>query len=662
MRVVFWVVAIVFLGLACICHGAEKRSSEPPAEIEVAEAVDSLIESMTLSERVSQLMIVTLQGIHVPDSSDRDLIKRYPPGGVIIPAVMQPATAAEYISKLRSMPIETKKKLPLFIGTDLLNMAQTRKISARFFVQFPTLLSLAATRDEASAEGLAEMMAEHLEVMGFNFHLGPSLELTPVLEDMTGDVGYLGKDPAFAAKAGSIILAKLWEKRIVATPMGFPGGGANRIGLNPPVLLTAKSIMPQKDLLPYSTAIEKGAPIIHVGNTIVPMLDPAVNTASVSSSVMRRMLREKMGFDGVVLSGPVDVRDIGKGTSASQAAMLALSSGADMVYWSKPGHEVMKAVDEIVREIKLGTMTESSINESVARVLKLKFEYGLAGRELPDARKALKLEQNKKFLEESLRIEKRSITLVKNSNDILPLTKEASVPVGITGVIGLEPLRDALKKPLKYVVQQVISTAKYSKEIHDFEVDRLVRRVEGVNTLILVLSDVMDTPSQIRLLKALRKKTENLVVVLIGYPAMLAELDDADVIITAYCRPEACAQTMAAVADILLGNAPVRLEKPAKNQIVKAGEETEFNAWDWIRCPAGTLPVSVGDAFPAGKAQGYTSSAAIRRVEWEFTDGKKASGESVSWLFSDPGTHPVTLRVTDKEGNMESLSFDVYAE
>ena len=140
--------------------------------------------NMELRQKVAQLMVVTMEGSHAPSVADLAYLKSYTPGGAIIPRILKPTYAAIYVTKLRG--VEQVSGIPLWIGTNIYRLTRSEREDFNEFVQLPSPLSLAAANDERVTRDVAQLLAEHLSLMGFNLHLGPSLEMAPTLPGAEG--------------------------------------------------------------------------------------------------------------------------------------------------------------------------------------------------------------------------------------------------------------------------------------------------------------------------------------------------------------------------------------------------------------------------------------------------------------------------------------------
>lgn len=623
----------------------------PPAE--------TALEDLPLRQRVAQLMAVTMAGSHQPSAEDLAYLKSYTPGAAIIRRIMKPSYAAVYVEKLRG--VEQVSGVPLWIGTNIYRLTTADRQELNGFIQLPSPLTLAAADDPQVTEAVAELLAQHLSGMGFNLHLGPALDLAPTLDAAAGSVYNFGSDPDFITETFQITRRVFDSHGILAVPFGFPGGGGNREKDSPAVLLTPATHLHHGDLAPYRQAISDGAPIIHVGNTLVPTLDPTGAPASVSPAVLRDLLRGTLQYTGIVLAGPMDSRDVARSHDPADAAIRALSYGADMILWDGAHTQEMRAVDKITAAVLAGRLDEERINEAIRRVLQYKFDRKAAEPAGGVAAEASALEKKRQLAERVMAVEQQAITLVKNDGNILPLREAKSMPVGITGTVGVELLHKPLEKHFEPISQQHISTARHLGEIQDFEIERVTKHIRGIRTVICILGETDRPRGQVRLIRALKGKGVDVVVILLGYPRNLPYLTDADAILLAYCDSSKYGETIAAMADVIVGEGPVGFIPVTREIAVQTGEARTFNAYDFIRVPAGRLPVTLDERFTAGTALPYDPRFTVKRVRWDFGDGANAKEAKAVHTFKSPGNYPVSLAVTTESGDTSHFTFHVVA-
>ncbi|HOZ47978.1 MAG TPA: glycoside hydrolase family 3 N-terminal domain-containing protein [Candidatus Hydrogenedentes bacterium] len=666
IRTAMTLTGILGLSLAATAQVPEVRWDEPknivPAEPPPQTEMDPVVaptESIEIRRRVAQLMLVTLSGRVGPDSEDRALLEQYTPGGVIIPMLKGPDDAASYVANLRAY--EATQKIPLWIGANMFTLGQWERGMISEFSQLPTPLALAAIHDPEANRFVANLIGEYLATMGFNLHLGPCLDLPPSIPDAPGSVQCLGADLDFLADTATTFVDALREYGQVSVLAGFPGGGANRVANSPPVLLTPRSRWLDEDARPFLASIEKGAEILHVGNALVPTLDAPDAPACLSTPVMRDLLRDTLHFNGVIVAGPIDAAHIGNAMDFSEAAIRAIESGADMLYWLGKGKRVMRAVDAICAAVDEGRLTEAAIDGALRRVLAVKQSHHIRTRQFPKPKEATQLNEKRDYRKEAAHWERRSITLVQNRDRVLPLT-HASAPLGVTGVLNVENLVEALHKELKSVAEQPIGSARHSNDIGDFEIRRVTTRFNGVRTAICILTEGLRPAGPMRMIHELKAQGVRVVVVLLGYPKLLPDLAEADAILLAYCHESAYARTLDGIIEVLLGRGPVAIVPFEHEARIETGQTMAFDVQNVARCPAGRLPVSLAAPYLAGLSVSYDPTCAVKSVAWDFGDGKRAKGLRVEHAYARPGRYPLAVSITDRLGETARRTLHVVVE
>lgn len=639
----------VALSAAFLFHAAEPAATPDPAKQP----------ALSTQERIAQLMLVTLQGLQGPNNDDRVLLKNFTPGGVVIPLASQPRQAAEYIQELRKNPLEMKG-IPLLIGADIYSLTRHDSKIASGFIQIPTMLSVAAASDIPATQRLANLIADHLSVMGFNMNLGPSFELSSPMAAATVNMTTFGADPAFAADAGRAMLDVFTSRALLPVPMGFPGGGANRQKDGPATLVTPTQLLETHDLLPYRKAVDAGIKMLHVGTTLAPGLDKSMRPACLSPAVMRDLLRTQWKYTGVIMAGPMDSPDITRLYDPAEAAVLALQAGAGMLYWSRPGEQVRRSMERIARAVGDGTLSPQILDAALLHILELKAS-GAAAVTPPDPGKAASLAKKNKYPKEAYEIERLSVTLIKNNGNILPLAKNKSFPLGVTGVTGVTLLREALEEYMKPIFEQPIRTAAQVGDIEDFEITRLTAG-SGMKTAICVLTDMARMKGQSRLIRELKKSGMDVVVVALGSPNNLAYYTEADAILAVYCEAAQCDASIKAAADALAGKCPVRIAPARKELHTKAGKPQKFDVRTVVKGPAGRLPVAVSETFPAGLGLSYSPESLLKKAQWDFGDGKQIKGLQVEYTYPAPGPYTLTLHVTTLQGEEATGTFNMLVE
>ena len=622
------------------------------------DSVEARLAKLSLEQRVAQLFFVTLGGTYRPNDDDRTLFGRTPPGGVIVPAATSPGAAADYVNGLRDLPAEAGGGLPFFIGTNSYSLTQHGLLPTPAFGQLPSLLAVAAAQDPEATKALGDLIGKQMAAMGFNVHLGPPLELAAEIDGAVGTVHTFGSEPNLAARAARTLVEALQSANLLVMPTGFPGGAANRGEAGPAVLVTPHNRLLETDLKPFQAVIELNLPLLHVGNTLVPTIDKSGLPASISPTTIRDLLRRQLGYEGLVVSGPVDSPDLTRRYKPGRSAVAALLAGADMIWIASGSSRAMRTVVEMSEAVRSGALSEELVNVAVQRVWAAKEAAGLAERPRVEKKEADKVVEEARKSDAAYRIERQSITLLQNRGAVLPISS-TSAPIGVTGVMGVEELYEPLKDELKNVVMQPIATARHVTRVHDFEIDRLTRKVSGMKTAVCVFSDEVKPPGQVQLIRALKEKGARVVVVYLGHPKDVGYFREADAILLAYPGAGSMKDTMRSIADVLMGQAPIAVLSGERDLQRKVGEPITFNAADVLRSPQGRLPIDLAPVFPLGHAISYDARDQIKKVEWNFGDGAKSKELSTEYAYKAPGRYTVTLTVTDKRARTSSGIFHV---
>jgi beta-N-acetylhexosaminidase len=624
---------------------------------ESLDPVADSIAAMSLRHRIAQLMLVTMEGKHGATTTDLGFLRSYTPAGAVVRQIRQPSVARSFVEQVRG--VESISGVPLWLACNVWELSAITGNAEHGWFQVPTLLTIGATNDVTQAEALGDIMGTMLHGMGYNFHLGPALSLAPTLSDARGSVHCFGSDPVFAGTAGAALYHRLGEAHVLAMPMGFPGGELERTPGTGAVLLTQIDQLHELDLLPYKRVIEEGAEILHVGTAIVPSIDPANRSACLSPLVMSDLLRLGLGFEGIVVAGPIDHDDIRAQLDPAEAALQAFVAGADVLYWQGGLQSVMRAVDHLVGAVQDGKLTEARINDALKRVLTLKFKRLEAAKTAPDLPRARTLDDSKKMRTAALDIERRAITLLKNDRQVTPLTKGYSMPIGVTGVVGVEEFRKAMERHIKPIAMQEIKTARHVGDIQDFEIKRLTQHIEGIRTVICIFTEEQRLGGMVELVRALKAKKMNVVVIYLGYPRNAPRLLDADVVLLGYCDYATQEVTLQAAADVLAGVGPAEVLKIDDTLQLKVGQSRRYRALDTVRTPLGRLPVTLNETLRYGYRLNHSPQFAIDSARWTIPNARTGRDQELEYAFTAPGTYPISLTISDKLGNESTGEFKV---
>ena len=431
--------------MALSLSAAKKKAKEllpyQNPKLSVEQRVNDLVSRMTLQEKVGQLRCTlawnyyTIKGKNVEPS---ELFKKDISEGQIgmlwgtyradpwtqksLENGLNPELAAKAGNALQKYVIEhTRLGIPLFLAEE----APHGHMAIGTTV-FPTGFGMAATWNPALIEKTGEVIGQEIRLQGGHISYGPVLDLareprwSRVEETM-------GEDPVLAGELGAAmvkglgggILSKPYST--IATLKHFIGYGTTEAGQNGGITIAGARELQESFLPPFKKAINAGALSVM---TSYNSLDGIPSTCS--KALLTDLLRTQWGFKGFVVSDLYSIDGI-HGThrvaeTKQQAGVMALKAGVD----ADLGALAFGRLEDAVQK---GMVTEAEIDVAVKRILKMKFEMGLFEHPYVDAAQAKQLVRSDNNKAVALQVAREVITLLKNQNHVLPLSKNKKVLV-----------------------------------------------------------------------------------------------------------------------------------------------------------------------------------------------------------------------------------------
>ena len=431
--------------IALSLSAAKKKAKEllpyQNPKLSVEQRVNDLVSRMTLQEKVGQLRCTlawnyyTIKGKNVEPS---ELFKKDIAEGQIgmlwgtyradpwtqksLENGLTPELAAKAGNALQKYVIEhTRLGIPLFLAEE----APHGHMAIGTTV-FPTGFGMAATWNPALIEKTGEVIGQEIRLQGGHISYGPVLDLareprwSRVEETM-------GEDPVLAGELGAAmvkglgggILSKPYST--IATLKHFIGYGTTEAGQNGGITIAGARELQESFLPPFKKAINAGALSVM---TSYNSLDGIPSTCS--KALLTDLLRTQWGFNGFVVSDLYSIDGI-HGThrvaeTKQQAGVMALKAGVD----ADLGALAFGRLEDAVQK---GIVTEAEIDVAVKRILKMKFEMGLFEHPYVDAAQAKQLVRSDNNKAVALQVAREVITLLKNQNHVLPLSKNKKVLV-----------------------------------------------------------------------------------------------------------------------------------------------------------------------------------------------------------------------------------------
>jgi beta-N-acetylhexosaminidase len=370
-------------------------------------------------------------GKHVASTAVDGLDDSLPEGRVHtrpdVPArlVNRPSLYSGLLDEIQTLARKRRSGLPLHFSFD-----QEGGSSADFNFGGPTVfpkpMGIRATGDVRLAYEAAKATARQCRALGLHWIHSPVLDINT--EPMNPEV-YIRAYSDHAETVAEYAVAACKGYRdggLITTGKHFPGRGdsAQDAHFNIPVIDVDEDTLWNRELLPYRALIDEGLlPSIMIAHSIFPAIDPD-DIATVSKPVITGLLREKMGFEGVVTTDSISMGGVVNRYGVAEACAMSLAAGADIVLikFEEPYSSVVECIDRVKEYIQDGRLPESEVDAKIERILKMKMQYGLfddAPRENPD-----EVIQEQEIIALGREVAERSVMVLRDEESVLPLPRE----------------------------------------------------------------------------------------------------------------------------------------------------------------------------------------------------------------------------------------------
>lgn len=439
----------------------------PPNSIEVLketgdryQVIERALESLTIEEKVGQMMMPDFRnydGANVTEMLPEieELVKDYHLGGVILFA--ENVVNTEQTSNLVNDYQDAAEKFGLLLTIDQEGGIVTRLQTG---TDMPGNMALGATRSTELATQVGDVIGAELSALGINTNLAPVVDVNNNSDNPVIGVRSFGEDPQLVADMGVNYIKGLQQNGVAATAKHFPGHGDTAVDshLGLPEVPHDKERLLDVELYPFQKAMDHGIDAIMTAHVTFPQIDgsKAISQkdgteisipATLSRKVLTDLMRDEMGYEGIVMTDAMNMKAISDHFGSVDAAIRAINAGADIILMPVGLEEVVTGVLEAVNK---GDIEQEEIDKSVKRILTLKVERGIFKTKEVSEREE-KIQQAKQIIgsDNHLAVEKevaeRSITMVKN-DDVLPLNLDDGDEIVVVGTSFINSLSSAIEK------------------------------------------------------------------------------------------------------------------------------------------------------------------------------------------------------------------------
>lgn len=365
--------------------GTEEPDVIGMSDEDAAYASLEYLKLMSNEEKVGQLFTVNLEQLDDTKGdyyehkkitkTMKENLQKYPVGGVILFSrnIWNRKQTKKLIRKLQK-----NAALPMFIsvdeeGGDVARIGNNPKMKTD---TFPTMEEIGRTEDADYVYYMASTIARQIGELGFNVDFAPVADVKT--SEMNSEIGTrsFGGDPKKVAEFVSAYVKGLESENICSTLKHFPGQGSSSGDTHQGSVDIDSSISKLRkiDFVLFVSGIEAGADFVMVSHISVSRVTETSEPASVSKLIMTTILREELDYSGLIVTDAFDMACITDKYSAAEAAVKSFHAGADIILMPQ---DLPEAYDAILSKVESGKISEKRLNDTVQRILKLKFQKGI---------------------------------------------------------------------------------------------------------------------------------------------------------------------------------------------------------------------------------------------------------------------------------------------
>jgi len=428
-----------------------------------SEFIENLLSKMTLEKKIGQCVVVGMSGTVITNDL-REAITRYHCSGIRLspftrifryfsdekvkpqameadfipsmqkiaksspPPYLSPQEYATMLNELRNLAARRDPAIPLHMIIDQEGDA-SKDYSRGGVIQFPSSMGLAASRSPELAYRAARAVARQMKAAGLDMIHSPVVDVNINPQNPEIGIRAYSDDPEVVAEYAIAQLKGFKDEGVIAAAKHFPGRGDSATDAHHacPVVDADRARFDAVELYPYKKLIEADLDVIMLAHTLYPQLDPE-NISTVSRRIVHGLLREELGFEGVITTDSMTMGALIDRYGVGEACGRALAAGADIVLMKAENQwrgEMFHTIRCWVEDSRIDTR---ELDDKVRRVLGMKYDYGLfetMGKVDPD--RAAEPFSDPIILETAREASQKAIMVIKDDLNALPLDQKKKV-------------------------------------------------------------------------------------------------------------------------------------------------------------------------------------------------------------------------------------------
>lgn len=395
-------------------------------DVRVVPDVDYLLGALSVRDKIAQLVVPWIPGTYAAyDAEAFDRMEMWVDslhvGGLIV-SVGSPLDIAAKLNRLQE-----RSALPLLIASDLEGGTSIRFNGG---TPLPPNMGVAATGSDSAAYEMGRITALEGRAVGVHLAFAPVADVNNNPDNPIINTRSFGEDPAAVGRMVAAEIRGLQDNGMLATAKHFPGHGDTGTDshLALPVIAADWSRLDSVELVPFRSAIAAGVKVVMSAHIALPAIDPGEpRPGTVAPNVLTGILRDSLGFDGLVVT---DALDMGGITSAygADASVRAFLAGADLLLQPADAAAAIAAMEAAVAR---GEITAERLDRSLRRVLEAKRDLGLFTRRTVSLDSVPGMVGSSRFLDQAREMAARSVVMVKDVNGTVHGLRGSKPPIAL---------------------------------------------------------------------------------------------------------------------------------------------------------------------------------------------------------------------------------------
>lgn len=390
--------------------------------------VDSVYNSLTLEQRVGQLICMRANNPGKPfEKAVGDYIKQYNIGGVCF----FKADAVSQVEQTNAWQTMAQTPLMVCIDAEWGVAMRVKEVMA-----YPYQMTLGAVTDNNLIYAMGQQVADQCLRMGIHTNFAPDADVNSNAKNPVIGVRSFGEDPKNVGEKATAYALGMQSRGLITSMKHFPGHGNTDTDSHLTLPTVTRSYEEVKDieLAPFRYMIDHGVNGAMVGHLYFPAIEKEENTSSsLSKGVVTDLLKNEMGFEGLIFTDGLDMKGVSQTVSADSVPYVAFLAGNDVLILP---HDVPQAIQQIKEGAERDTTIAARVEESCKKILRYKYRVGLS-HYAPISTVNLVNDLNRPtYLDLKQRLYNEAITLLRNTDDVIPLKSGDTVAMVTFGDAG----------------------------------------------------------------------------------------------------------------------------------------------------------------------------------------------------------------------------------